>query len=129
MCPNPASWQRRRATPAELNARHAMPHSAAPHLLPDLLQQRAADQAGPHQADAKGGGGEVEARVHGPQRAVAVPLVHQHRDVVLGGALRISGSGIFLWLGSGSGSDIGLVLILLYSEEPCAAEGWGVGYG
>ena len=57
-------------------------------LLVDLREQRAANQPRPDQAHRQRQRGQVEAAVHGTQRALRILLVYQHRDVVLAAALR-----------------------------------------
>ena len=57
-------------------------------LLRELLQEGAPDQPGAHDGDGQRQRREVEAAVDGPQGAHRVLLVDQHRDVVLGAALR-----------------------------------------
>ena len=57
-------------------------------LLVDLGEQRAADEPRPDQAHGQWQGRQVEAAVHGAQRALRVLLVDQHRDVVLAAPLR-----------------------------------------
>ena len=54
----------------------------------DLLEQHAADRARPDQADRDGVRRQIEARMHGAQRARGVLAVDHHRDVALGRALR-----------------------------------------
>ena len=58
------------------------------HLFLKLRDERGSDEAGPHDADANGGVGEVEAAVYRPQATLTILLVDQDRDVVLRGALR-----------------------------------------
>jgi len=54
----------------------------------DLVKEGAADEARADDAHAEGQRGKVEAAMHSPQCAHAVPLVDQHRYVVLAAPLR-----------------------------------------
>ncbi len=76
------------AGPAPCCRAHGLCKGAHRHLLVYLVQEGSPNEPGPHEADAKGQRGEVEAAVHSAQRAHGVLLVDQHGDVVLAAALR-----------------------------------------